>query len=234
MKIDIVGGGNLATHLNRALETKGAVSVINPHSLEGLRQDAHLILICVKDDAIQSVASRLPETSAVVAHTSGSVNMETLENASKDYGVFYPLQTFSRNDEIEYSEIPVFLEAKTPRAMETLEKAARLFSEKIKRADSEQRKRLHLASVFACNFTNALIGIAEELLEGTTIEINDLMPLMKKTLSKLEKLSPADAQTGPASRGDKKIMEAHLEMLKDDPLKQEIYSLISKKISHQN
>lgn len=227
MKISIVGSGNVATHLHRALESKAAVCLINPRTFEKFPSDADVVLIAVKDDAIADVASKLPETSAVIAHTSGSVPIEALASHASNYGVFYPLQTFSKKVNLKYSEIPVFLEASSPEAFAMLSKAAGLFTSDIREADSESRRKLHLASVFACNFTNAMIGIGADILADTGIDFSALLPLLRQTVSKLENLSPANAQTGPAIRRDQNVIERHLQMLEGSPAIAGIYSLIT-------
>lgn len=228
MHIGIVGSGNVATHLNRALSNKAAVSLINPRSLQNIDQHKFdLILLAVSDDAIKDVACRLPETDAVIAHTSGSVAISVLTEITEDAGVFYPLQTFSKNLQLNYKEIPVFLEASSLRAKDLLEKTAVLFTDDVRWADSKSRKQLHLASVFACNFTNALANISNGILKKSGIEFSALLPLMHQTIKKLEILPPQEAQTGPAVRGDKKIIAEHLDMLKDDTKAAMIYKLIS-------
>ena len=225
--IAIVGSGNVATHLYKALKDRTEVCLVNPHSLEGLPSKADIILISVKDKAIGEVVNNLPGSNAIIAHTAGSVPMEILKGKSEHYGVFYPLQTFSKDIELNYSEIPVFIEGSTPETIKNLKETASLFSEKVLEADSQARKQLHLASVFACNFSNALAGIAQGILNESDLDFSVLIPLMKQTVDKLEKLSPKDAQTGPAVRGDIQIMENHLKMLQNQPLLQEIYSLLS-------
>lgn len=234
MKTAIVGNGNVASHLKKAFEGKMDIVQVNPHTLEGFPDDADLILLCVTDDAIFEVAEKLPETKAIIAHTSGSVPLSLLAEKGSAQGVFYPLQTFTKGVDLNYQEIPVFIEGSTPKAEKFLEGVAALFSGNIRRADSEERRKLHLASVFACNFVNALAGIGTNLLSGTTIPGEVLLPLMRQTIKKLETLKPKAAQTGPAARNDIKTMEKHLEMLAGNEDLIQLYSVFSKLIATPN
>ena len=226
MKIAIIGSGNVASHLNRALAPKVAVSLINPHT-PTLPDEVDIVLIAVSDDAIEDVVEKLPKLNTVVAHTSGSVMMDSLKKYGENYGVFYPLQTFTKDFPLDYRDIPVFIEGSTPFAKERLEKLASLFTDKIAWADSTQRKQLHLASVFACNFTNAMASMALEILKNSNFDMSMLLPLMRQTLKKLESLSPSEAQTGPAARNDRKIIETHLKMLENRHLLREAYKTIT-------
>ncbi|MCH5228009.1 MAG: DUF2520 domain-containing protein [Muribaculaceae bacterium] len=231
MKVAIVGNGNVASHLFQALRDKIETVLVNSRTLEGFPPDADIVLISVSDNAIEEVFSRLPHTAAVMAHTAGSVPMDVLNKNVAGYGVFYPLQTFTKGVELNYREIPVFIEGNSQETVERLKALASLFSDNVKEADSEARKKLHLASVFACNFSNALAGISQEILKESALDFKDLLPLMKQTINKLASLSATEAQTGPAVRGDTKVMNAHLKMLEDKPLFQEIYTLLSDYIS---
>ena len=233
MNIAIIGSGNVATHLNRALRDRAAVSVINPRSLTGITQNADLIIIAVSDDAIEEVAAKIPETNALIAHTSGSKPMDCLKPFHKHIGVFYPWQTFSKDIKLNYEEIPVFIEASSSQGLQILENAANLFSNNVLTADSGKRRQLHLASVFACNFSNAMIAAGADILEKAGIPFSSMLPLLRQTINKLEFLSPAEAQTGPAVRGDKKVMEKHLQLLADNTRLAEIYRLISEEIENK-
>ncbi|MCH5225581.1 MAG: DUF2520 domain-containing protein [Muribaculaceae bacterium] len=228
--ISIIGRGNVASHLHKALEGITDVTIVNPHTLEELPEKNDIILISVADSAIVDVVNRLPPTDAVIAHTAGSIPMKAVEGKSPNFGVFYPLQTFSKDIPLDYSIIPIFIEGSTPKSIETLKRLAHLISNNVTIADSETRKRLHLASVFACNFTNALAGIGAQILAENGLDISTLLPLMRQTVEKLEKLTPQEAQTGPAARRDKTVVETHLKMLEFDPQLQNIYSLLSERI----
>ena len=225
--IAIIGRGNVASHLYEALKRHTEVCLVNPRTLEGLPADADVVLVSVSDDAIKEVAEKLPRGNAIIAHTSGSVPMSALEGAGEKIGVFYPLQTFTKGVDMDYSEIPVFIEGSSPQVSETLKNLAAKFSENVREADSATRKQLHLASVFSCNFTNALADIADGLLSETGLDISVLVPLMKRTVDKLRFLSPKESQTGPAVRGDKKVIEEHLRMLEAKPELRELYARLS-------
>lgn len=229
--IAIIGRGNVASHLYEAFRKHTDVSLVNPHTLEGLPTEASLILIAVSDKAIGEVIAKLPPFDGVVAHTAGSIPIDVFEDKFKNYGVFYPLQTFTKGVSLRYEEIPVFLEGNSKETLGKLKDFAVMFTEDVREADSDSRKRLHLASVFACNFTNAMAGVAQDILKDTGIDFSALLPLLKQTVNKLDELSPKEAQTGPAVRNDRNVMESHLKMLESNPKEAEIYKLISEIIS---
>lgn len=228
--IAIIGRGNIAVHLKKALENQFEVRLVNPHKPDDLPRNTDIILICVTDDAIREVAQKLPKTDTLVVHTSGSVPMETLKIIGPNFGVFYPLQTFTKESHLNYSEIPIFIEGSNSKSVDILKKLAYSFTENIFEADSEKRKKLHLASIFACNFTNALCGISAEILKDANLEFDVMLPLLKQTVKKLESMSPQNAQTGPASRGDLKILATHEDMLRDCPMLKSIYKTLSQYI----
>ena len=228
--IVIVGKGNVGTHLFDALKEKTLTVNVDSRNLNEIPDEADIIIIAVSDGAIEEVARSIPERKAIIAHTSGSIPMNVLPDKGKGVGVFYPLQTFTKGVPLNYSEIPLFLEASNPEILKELKKTGSHFSNHIHEADSKTRKELHLASVFACNFTNALASISERLLKESGIDFSALLPLMRQTVDKLSRLSPSKAQTGPAVRGDEKVMQKHLEMLEGHPDLQTIYKLMSQEI----
>lgn len=230
--ISIIGNGNVATHLYNALKDKTEISIINSRSFETLPQNTDVILICVSDNAISEIVSKLPPSDAIIVHTSGSIPMDILKKYGLEYGVFYPLQTFTKGIDLEYSDIPVFIEGSSERVVEKLKEIASLFSNDIHNADSEKRRKLHLASVFACNFTNALARISQSLIEKSGIDFSVLRPLMKQTIKKLDVISPEKAQTGPAVRGDSIVIDKHLEMLSDHPDLKTLYQQMTKIIQN--
>ena len=239
MKIAIIGRGNVAGHLAKAFGDKMEAVMVNPRTLEELPADADIILISVSDDAIREVAlncrARLDnDARPLIAHTSGSVGIEVLEDIARETGVFYPLQTFSRNVPLKYKEIPFFIEGSTPEAVRRLSHLARTISEHVYDADSEKRRRLHIAAVFACNFSNHLVSIADSLLHKQNMDYRVLLPLLKETVRKLERVAPADAQTGPAARKDHNVLGKHLEALAVVPEWQQIYKLLSDSIIHSS
>lgn len=233
MKIAIIGSGNVGHHLTRAFAESGQSEVVSIASrrLEEIPFDADLYLIAVTDGAIAEVAGKMPPVDGVVAHTSGSVGMEVIPESFAKRGVFYPLQTFTKDAMLEYGDIPVFVEANNAPALVILKNAARLFSESVLEADSALRRKLHLAAVFACNFTNRLYGIADELMRESGLDFRLFFPLIRESVGKLRVLSPSEAQTGPASRGDRTVCEEHLRMLEDRPELCRIYSMLTDSIS---
>lgn len=232
--VAIVGNGNVACHLCRAFEGKAEVHEVNSRTFEGMPSFADIVIIAVKDSAIEKVAQNLPGNYNIVAHTSGSVPVSVLESCGHHYGVFYPLQTFSKDAALDYSEIPFFIEGDCKESYDALTRLALSVSASVYGADSEKRKTLHLASVFACNFSNCLIGIADDILSRHDIDRHVLLPLLRQTVAKLDYMSPREAQTGPASRRDTPVMESHREMLigmgKRDLA--ELYAKLSEQIIH--
>lgn len=226
-KIAIIGSGNVATHLAKAFENKADVTLVNPHTPEEIPHRCDIAIICVKDSMIQQVAQKLSGRASILAHTSGSIPMDALAGCAEMTGVFYPLQTFTKDVDLDYSEIPVFIEGDTPEAVETLSALAASVFGSVAEADSEARKRLHLASVFACNFTNALLGISSDILAGSGLDFSVMLPLIRQTIGKLSSLSPAEAQTGPAVREDWNVMQKHLQMLSPTPDIQSAYRILS-------
>lgn len=226
MKVNIIGCGNVGTHLFKALADKIDVALINSHTFQGIDTNADITLISVSDNAISDVVNRLPHLSGIIAHTSGSTSIEYLASFT-NYGVFYPLQTFSKDVALQYNKIPFFIEGSNQNVTEKLWNLASLISNNITFADSEQRKALHIASVFACNFTNHLWNIADDILKENGMHFNLLQPLLEETLHKTTRISPKDAQTGPARRNDTDVILSHLNALSKHPELQKIYQLIS-------
>ena len=235
MKIGIIGKGKVATHLERALAVgKDSVEMIDSRTLESVDGSHDLYLISVKDDAIGEVAEKLSDrigdSECLVAHTSGSVPMQILAPWFLNFGVFYPLQSFTKERELDYNVIPVFIEGSSKENEERLRETASRFTEKIFNADSEQRKALHVAAVLACNFVNFLYGEAAEVLEDAGYNFSVLLTLIRETLERAESLDPRAAQTGPAVRGDFNIVNEHLDFLKRKPGLQKVYELLSELI----
>ena len=152
------------------------------------------------------------------------------EGYAERYGVFYPMQTFSKQREVNFQEVPFFIEAKRAEDTELLKAIASTLSEKVYEADSEQRKSLHLAAVFICKFAHHMYALAADLLEIYNLPFEVMLPLIDETARKVHELAPRDAQTGPAVRYDENVMSNHLAMLVDSPALQEIYKLMSKSI----
>lgn len=237
--IDIIGTGNVATHLFRAFKRVGNnvdVSLVNPHTFEGKRFKTDFTIIAVKDDAITEVANRLTDYDCgIIAHTSGSTSLQVFESQINHFGVFYPLQTFSKDVKLDYSEIPFFIEASDKPSELALLKLASLISDKTMLADSDQRRALHVAAVFACNFTNHLIGLSNEILGAYSLPLESLKPLITETVRKaFFSLNPYMCQTGPAVRGDETTMNAHLKLLDIFPEMKDVYNILSNSIKHKH
>ena len=249
--IVLIGAGNVATHLGTALQRAGfeirSVFSRTSSSAQKLAQQlgtshttslndlpsADIYLIAVKDDALPEVAKELKVANGIVAHTCGSVDMSVLKDSAASYGVLYPLQTFSRNRAIDVSQVPFCIEGNDAAAASQLESLARALSSNVHFADSEQRRVLHLAAVFACNFVNHMYAIAGDVLEKKNIPFDVLLPLIRETAAKVKDHSPREAQTGPAVRGDGTIMQKHIDLLADDETAQAIYKLISYSIGEK-
>lgn len=234
-KVTIIGSGNVAWHLCVALSDKADELIsVNPRTLEDLPTDSDIYLLAVKDDAIEAVAASvvkaLPENfTAILAHTSGSKPMNLLEKYAQNYGVFYPLQTFTKGSDLDYNAIPVFIESNRQEAAEMLRRLAATAFGKVYDADSSTRRTLHIASVFACNYVNYLWSVADRILEKAGLGLDVLYPLIDATAKKITHMSPLQAQTGPASRHDLTTIEAHMKALADSP-EAALYKLLAEAI----
>ncbi len=243
ISVVIVGFGNVGQHLYRAFKNAIDVDVVQvfsrskldntediaiTHDLNDLAK-ADLYIIAVPDDAIAEVSGQLPFKDRLVTHTSGSVAMKALSNSNRK-GVFYPLQTFSKDHEVDFKEIPICFEAQENQDAELLESLGEMISEKVVQIPSEERAQLHLAAVFVNNFTNHLYHLSEAYLTENGVDFDLLKPLIKETARKIEGLSPNDAQTGPAKRDDKMTIAKHLDLLKNDYYKK-IYKTLTQSIS---
>ncbi len=250
-KIIFIGSGNVATHLGKALYQKGYIvsQVYSPTkksadalaaqlkskaitNLKKLDLTADVYFIAIKDDAISDVVKQLTLIDKVVVHTSGSMPLAVLKTTSDNFGVFYPLQTFSKNKGIDFTNIPIFLEASNKKTFGLLQSVAEAISNKVQAITSEQRKYIHLSAVFACNFSNHMYAIAAGILSKQQLSFDILKPLIAETADKIQLNDPQKMQTGPAIRKDLKTMRMHLKLLEDDKELKMIYKLLSKHISH--
>jgi predicted short-subunit dehydrogenase-like oxidoreductase (DUF2520 family) len=245
IQVTIIGSGNVARHLIKAFKEKAEIELVQvfsrkPESVIDLvnsnqiiadynqLQSVDLLIIAVSDDAIAEVSNQIPFQNQLVVHTSGSVNMDAL-NAKNRKGVFYPLQTFSKTKAVDFKIIPICLEAQKESDYKTLETVAKSISEVIYHVSSEQRKALHVAAVFVCNFVNHLYQMGNEICTENHLSFDILKPLIQETAHKILTLSPKEAQTGPAKRNDTETINAHLSFLADENQK-EIYKLLTKSI----
>lgn len=245
IKVVLLGAGNVASHLTKAFLASDAVELVQVYNRtkKSLKQfenqintttnlndlaKADVYIIAIPDDDISSFSNKLVLKNTLVAHTSGSVAMSSLSKNHRR-AVFYPLQTFTKDKDINFKNIPICIEAENEENLSLLEKLASAISEKVYKINSEQRKNLHVAAVFVNNFTNHLYHIGNEICKENNVPFEILAPLIQETASKIEDLSPFEAQTGPAKRDDQQTIAAHLAMLNKE--QQEIYKLITQSIT---
>lgn len=250
MRIVIIGSGNVAYHLIKAFSTATgtavflharnkkaldllalefpSVTILTTQDLTSIEPD--LVLISVKDDALEIVFNSYTySNNTVVAHTSGTQVIKNTDH-HQNLGVFYPLQTFSKASIVQWSNTPLLIEAATAQGLELLEQAATVIQSPYFETDEAQRKYIHLAAVLTSNFANHLIGKAAILLEEKSIDYHILQPLVEATIRKAFTRHPFDVQTGPAIRKDRSTLEKHVALLNEDLLLQKIYRDISESI----
>lgn len=245
IKVVLIGAGNVACHLayeflaskniqlvqiyNRNLDRienfKSVTKITN--NLSKL-EDASIYIIAISDNAISEFSKKLNLKNKLVVHTSGAMNLNDLKSTSNK-GVFYPLQTFSKNKKINFSKVPICIEAENKEDVLLLAKLANKIKSPFYNVNSEKRGKLHVAAVFVNNFTNHLYGIGQDICNEEKLPFDILIPLIKETSAKIENLSPKDVQTGPARRNDTKTIEKHLNLLTKN--QQEIYRLLSNSIA---
>lgn len=221
IKIVLLGAGNVGIHLCRALQNKEDLQLIQWYnrSLNSLEKEsvpfavtqnlndiieADLYIISVSDSVIPAISKALEGKKGLIAHTAGSISMEAL-GAHENHGIFYPLQTFSKQKEVDFNQIPLCLEANQQENLNLLKKVAQAIGGPVHLIDSAQRKALHVAAVFVNNFTNHLYTIGEELCNAHKVPFSVLQPLIAETADKIKHLPPSLAQTGPAAREIKKF-----------------------------
>ena len=249
MKVVIVGSGNVATHLSLAMASLEGIEICQVYSPTEahaeilaerlncdfvtdptqIRKDADVYLFALKDQALETVIRAVPANNGLWLHTSGSMPMQVFAGYTERYGVLYPLQTFSKSREISFQGIPLFIECHREEDKNCLEELARRLSGKVCELSSEKRRSLHLAAVFACNFTNHIYALAVKLLEEQDLPADVLLPLIDETAAKIHTMPPRVAQTGPAIRYDENVINKHLAMLGDSDMRS-IYRLISQSI----
>lgn len=249
MRITIVGSGNVATHLAAAFKNAGHfivqiysrdiqnASLLAYHvkaeaidNLEQIDSVTDLFVIAVKDDAIEPIAAELAKYNKLIVHTSGATDLQTLLKYTQNAGVFYPLQTFSKARELDFNTVPLCIEGANEQIASILNELAYTVSQNVYRVNSEQRKILHLAAVFACNFPNYLYHVSQQLLAEKQLPFDLLRPLILETAEKVQEYLPASVQTGPAVRNDEKTMTSQLAQLHQNSDLQDIYRLLSQGI----
>ena len=224
-RVVILGRGNVATALEEGFRTTDVEVVQLWHRGLQLCQDADLYIIAVKDDAVKEVAALCP-TDALVVHTAGSVAMDAIPQ--KHRGVMYPMQSFTKGRKTEWGRVPFFLEAACDDDYRCIDEIAGRLSPVIYHTDSERRHTLHLAAVWVSNFVNHMWTVASDILGKEQIPFSVMHPLIGETAAKVLEMSPRQAQTGPARRGDVGVMSAHEAML--DGKLRELYHIISESI----
>jgi predicted short-subunit dehydrogenase-like oxidoreductase (DUF2520 family) len=248
MKLSFIGAGNVAYHLAQALfdldyevlsvvSRTGTSAEILANNVRGewttnirdINPNTDLIFICAPDDEIPGISAEIRNSNATVVHTSGTVSIDALEN-HRNRGVFYPLQSFSIGTDVNFWNIPVLLESSNTNVEIGLDELAYKVSSKVRYLNSEQRKAVHLAAVFANNFSNHMLTMAKDICNKYEADFELLHPLISKTMEKALGISPENAQTGPAVRNDQKTIEKHRELLRSDEKTLEIYDLITRSI----
>lgn len=249
-KVIIIGTGNVAWQLGIAVYKAGytitqvygrnkkqaeklakKISSSPISSLSSINTNADLYIVAVNDDAIKQVAGNLSLNNNIVVHTSGSTDADALKKASTNYGVIYPLQTLFKNWNVDFSQVPLFIEGNNKHTERMLIDFSKTISKTVNKANSTKRKYIHLAAVFACNFSNHMFAIAEKISTAHHIPFSTFSPLINETARKAQLSSPRKQQTGPAIRGDKKTLKLQEKLLSKNPDLKKLYKLISKNIS---
>lgn len=249
-RVVIIGTGNVSWMLAHSLPLFGycVVQIVGRHEekaqslaleigadytshYDEIYPNAEYYIYAVTDNAIAEVASNVPTNSGIHIHTSGSVGIEVFEGTKSNYGVLYPLQTFTRGKKIDFGKVAIFIEANNRETLESVEEFAKKLSLKVFDTNSRQRRSVHLAAVVGCNFANYLWQMSDTILKEHSFPFRDVMlPLVEESIDKLKYMSPKQAQTGPALRGDTQTIDKHLAMLNDNPQWQEIYKLLTAQI----
>jgi len=247
-EIIMIGTGNVARHLGEAFFQKGIkikqvygrnpdkaiklAKLWNSIPVYDIRQllSSEIYFFCLSDAGFLEQTQELSLDRGISVHVSGSLPLSALSGLSKQNGVFYPLQTFSSDHPVSLNDVPILIEGNDDEVTHSLMGLASQISTEVRVVNSEQRFLLHIAAVFACNFTNYMYVIAEKILEDNKLDFDLLKPLIKETAAKAMHYKPGDVQTGPAKRKDQEIIRRHLEKLGNNKDFQEVYKLLSGKI----
>ena len=249
LRFCFIGAGNLATQLAKALQIEGNfIAQVYSRTEKSARElgeilsakyvtevgsidcSADVYFVALKDSAVEVVLSQMDFGDKLVVHCSGSLPLSVLDKHSKNTGVFYPLQTFSKTRNVDFRTIPIFIETNTPESEQILVNLADGISDSVQLLNSEKRKALHVSAVFACNFVNHLYTVSSEFLKSKNIPFEILKPLILETAQKVQDITPESAQTGPAVRFDENIISEHLKELEEFSNYHQLYSLLSKSI----
>lgn len=252
-KISIIGAGNLGHHFTKAFISKGFTDIeiysrthLSAKKLAGLynlnytsnlneiRNNSDIYLFLLTDTGVKEMADTFPFTDKFMVHCSGSIPLDIFKRKTKNYAVFYPFQTIKKNIDLDFSNIPLCIEFANEKCKLELVSIAEKLNCKYYFIDSEKRKILHLAAVFACNFMNHCVHLGESILKDNDITVDILKPLLNQSFENIVNHSASEIQTGPAIRGDSHIIEKHLKILDSDNQKKELYKLLSKSIKTLN
>ncbi len=253
MKIVLIGAGNLATNLGKALLAAGhdilqvysrtmesatllaeVVGGSPTNNIRNINSNADVYILSIKDSVLAEIIPELCKgrEKSIFIHTAGSVHIDIFKGLAFHYGVLYPMQTFSKDKEVDFSEIPCFVEANDKVSETVIKELSHSLTDKVYDLSTEDRKYLHLAAVFASNFVNHCYSVSSEILKARNIPFDVMIPLIDETARKVHFLSPVDAQTGPAVRFDENILRNQSMQLKENPLQKDIYDRMSLSI-HQ-
>lgn len=257
MKVVLIGTGNVATHLGSAIadadysvvqvygrtednakQLAGKLHTTYTSNLSAITSDADIYLFAVKDDCIEELARKVKEaldnqntlSTPTFIHTSGSTSIDCLKFSTDNCGVIYPLQTFSKARKVDFHRVPLFVEGSNQETEDIIMKLAWTISDRVVKMDSQQRRMMHLAAVWACNFVNHCYNVADGIMQQCNLPFELLLPLIDETAAKVHDLTPREAQTGPAVRYDKRIIDLHLNLLKEQPQLADIYERLSRGI----
>ena len=244
------GAGNVAVHLADALVYAGN-QIVQVYSrtlasaeplaarvyarpitdLSEVDLTADLFIFSLNDNGLIDIINQVQFSGQLALHTSGTLPLDVFKGKTENYGVLYPLQTFSKFRKVNFTEIPLIIEASSPRDLTNIRNLAVSLSSKVIIVDSAMRRQIHLAGVFASNFSNHMFVLAEQMMKQSGLSFDLLKPLIYETTVKaLETGNPSTSQTGPALRGNQQIMDKHMEMLATNPNLQQIYKQISDNI----
>lgn len=248
-KLAIIGAGNVASHLSKAFQKAGhdivqvysrtqekaqaLSSILNCSytiDISAITNDVDIYLFCLSDSSVDKVLEKKDWHNKLLLHTAGSLPLKIFKNRSSDYGVLYPLQTFTADFELNITKVPFFIEGNNHTTLKTIKELASSISPLIFEADSQKRLQLHLAGVFANNFTNHMMAIACQLLEENNIPAENINSLLEETFRKALTIGADKAQTGPAIRNNKAVLELHNHLLAKHPEWQKIYTFVSESI----
>ncbi len=245
IKIILLGAGNVGHHLSKAFDKSTEIDLVQWYSRDNSKvsyndidteiindlskiKSADIYVISISDSYVGEISEKLNVSEKLVVHTSGSLDLNIIDKKNRR-GVFYPLQTLSKNKEIELAKVPICIESENNKDLVLLETISKYIGCKTYKIDYNERKILHLAAIFSNNFVNHMFTIAKEILDDKNLDFNILKPLINETVDKIHKLDPENAQTGPAIRNNNEIILNHIKTLKKDDHKK-LYELMTKLI----